>query len=718
MAMQCADGTITLTTGAIGTTFTVSGLAFQPKALFLFWSGRATTGQGEADHKFGAGFAVSTTSRRNYSTQSDHGVTTSAADRIWHNDCCVSTLSVAGASAGKADLDAITADGFRLIIDKVFAAGLQVGWIAYGGSDITNVEIVDIVSPTATGNQDITTSFALDTGLDDKAIIFLGVNGNAAATPAVTSSFVMGVAAGNTPVNATLSGRTTDAAATSVTDSYCRTGECLGSGAGASTVLRASLTAWLATGFRLNWAEVLATGYNHSALVIKGGRWEVGNSLTSTGVSNQTEATTYVPKALLIASHGKAQSTVDTFDAHDERIIGVATSATSRRCAAVLDKDAAATMDIGIAFSETAMYINQSTAATIVQEGAMDLVSFDSTPGFTYVMDDADPVAAFFWYLLAADAPQVYTRTLSDSINASDGTVRGARAFRQMPADAVSLLDSLLRSQQHGRVLGDAASVNDTAQRVALLFHGLTDSVEVGDSLLRTARMFRQTADSIAISDEARRAIALFRQTTDSLDVRDDVLRFAKLFRRLLDDVTATDMLIVTLTLAGVTIVTRILQDNLSVTDAVQRAVRMYRRESQAVDVQDGTWYSTKIVRSVTETLAVADSVARMLLLTRTVTDNATAADAALRFALLNRLAREDVEATDSLASQITYFQQLLGFVLQSMRSEPVVMSLEVASALSVDMRREGNAAVALDKHGAQLTFARHQPILMEMRNL
>ena len=315
-------------------------------------------------------------------------------------------------------------------------------------------------------------------------------------------------------------------------------------------------------------------------------------------------------------------------------------------------------------------------------------------------------------------AGQIYARTLSDSINASDGAVRGAKAFRQMPVDAISLQELIVRSQQHGRVVADAATATDAAQRTALLFHGLVDSIGVTDATQQLSNKLRQVSDNVIISDDVRRAAMMYRQLADTAAPSDSLLRFAQMYRRILDAASVTDALVVTLTLSGVTIVTRILQDNLNVADAVQRAVRMYRRESQAIDVQDGTWYSAKVVRSVTETLAVADSVARMLLLTRTVSDSVEAADAALRFALLNRVAREETDVADSFVSQITYFQQLVGFVLQSMRAEPIVMALGVAGTANVDMRREGSAAVALDNQRAQLTFARHQPILMEMRNL
>jgi len=406
MALQVADGTITLSTGAVGTTFTVSGLAFQPVAIFFFWNGRATSGQGEADHKFGAGFAVSTSSRRAFTTQSDHGNTTIASDTARYNDCCVATLTIAGAIDGKADLNAINSDGFQLIIDDVFSAGLQVGWIAWGGSDLTNAEIVDISEPGATGNQDIATSFALNTGADDKAIIFLGSSDGAYGTPTTFSTFMFGVAAGDTPVNAVFAACSDDALGTSNTMAYSRTGDCIAEVDSDVVHSRAAVSAWLSTGFRLNWSAVdAATTWPFSALVMKGGRWQVGDSVTSTGTTNQTENTNYQPKGIVVGSACRAASTAGTSTAVDERSIGVATSASSRRCASLTDKDAATIADMGIDYREDAFYSNQSTATTVVVEGLADLVSFDAAPSFTFVMDDADPTANYFFYLLAADAP-------------------------------------------------------------------------------------------------------------------------------------------------------------------------------------------------------------------------------------------------------------------------------------------------------------------------
>jgi len=252
----------------------------------------------------------------------------------------------------------------------------------------------------------------------------------------------------------------------------------------------------------------------------------------------------------------------------------------------------------------------------------------------------------------------VYTRTLSDSASITDAPIRGVQAFRQMPQDALAIAELIARSQMHGRT----------------------------------------TTDSLSISEDVRRAALLFRKQNDSAVVSDSALRFVQMFRRLLDDAGVTDSLAVTITLGGVIIVTRILQDGLNVQDTVMRAVRAYRRESQAVNVADNSWYSASVVRGLIDTLQVAETAARAMMRGRVVADRVDAVDAAVRYALLYRLLHDNADASDSLAQTITYYETLIGFVLMSMRNEPVVL--------------------AIDQSLAETSFARAEPILMEMRNL
>lgn len=403
--MAVAAGTVTISTGAIGTTFTVSGLSFQPTWVVLFWSNRATVGSGEADHKFGGGFATGTTSRRAYATQSDHAVGSMGTDHMWRDDGVVVTLTTTGAVDGRADLDAFLSDGFRLIIDDVFAVAQVCGYVCGDGT----VGIVDFTDPAGTGNQDYNVGIDMTTGAtDDKFVLFLGAVDAAVNTSIVYNMWTLGLAAGDTPVNCVLTGNSSDGPTTSVTNAYCRTGQCVASVYDDAVVTRASLTTWLSTGFRLNWAEVDAgTTTRFSALAVKNtnARYQVGDALTSTGTSNQVENTSYTPTGLLILSAARAASTDDATTGHDTRIVGAATGPSNRWCVAAQDKDAAGTSDVWVSVSNTAIYTNPDVATTQAVEGLMDIVSFDTTPSFTYVMDDADPTANYFGYLLFADAP-------------------------------------------------------------------------------------------------------------------------------------------------------------------------------------------------------------------------------------------------------------------------------------------------------------------------
>lgn len=409
MAIGVANGTITVTTGLVGTTFTVSGLSFAPVAGYVFHSGRLAVGMSEQDHRVGHGIFTGTTSRRSYSTQGDHAAAVMATDHVRRDDCVASRLSTSGASAGKLDVDAMLSDGFRLIVDEAFATDMHLSWKVWGG-DASQAEIVDITEPAATGDQDIATSFALDTGVDDKAVIFLGNAAGAFGTVTGSALWMLGFAAGNTPANAVVMACDLDGADPSITYKYSLSGECIAQSNTADAVTsRASLTAWLSTGFRLNWLEVDGgVAWGTSALVIKGGRWEVGDILTSTGTTNQTETTTYDPKGLLFGSASNPLSTADVTETGFQAVMGAATGAASRSYESARSLDGNATADIAAASNTNAFWAMITGANASITEIA-DLVSLD-TGGFTWVMDDASASGRFIAYLSCSDAPAAAAR--------------------------------------------------------------------------------------------------------------------------------------------------------------------------------------------------------------------------------------------------------------------------------------------------------------------
>lgn len=406
LAIAC--GTVILTTGAVNTTFSVETPGFQPSAVVLCWNGRATLGTAEADANFGIGLFTGTAARRAYNAQLDHAVTANNnRDTVWRNDACVVTLDTAAALGGLADVDAIFANGFRLIIDDQFPAALVVGWLAVGGTDIANVAVVDWTERATNGDTDVATGFALNTGIDDKAVIAVGIRSTAASgTAASDSAISLGIAAGNSIAQATAGMSGDDATDPSLTCGYGISGQLVSLLGNDVVVTRNRVSSWLADGFRVTTDETDGSAYRYSALVIKGGRWEVGNFLTRTDTTKTDEATTYVPKGLLALSAVRAESTSDTTTAGAELSVGAAAGANARWASLIRDADASAAADVGHSLVDTAFYTNiAATAATV--DGLCDLVDFvpASGNGFTFVMDDADPAQSFVAYLVGAEAP-------------------------------------------------------------------------------------------------------------------------------------------------------------------------------------------------------------------------------------------------------------------------------------------------------------------------
>jgi len=314
-------------------------------------------------------------------------------------------------------------------------------------------------------------------------------------------------------------------------------------------------------------------------------------------------------------------------------------------------------------------------------------------------------------------------RTTNDQASLTDRMQRAIEAFRKtndgtevidsaqrllqlirILVDTTPVTDALIRTITEGgylivsRLLNDGVDISELVQRAALLNHRTTDTTTAQDNTTRGTKAYRRTEDTASTEDALARSRRMMTLVADTAGATDEMRRFIVAYRRIIDFTSADDIFASTITLAGVLIVTRLLNDGISAEDAVRRAVKMYRRESESVDARDGTWYSASVVRAVIDTLTTADNTARVLMLGRTISDPVEAADNAFRFALLDRILRDDADAQDSLSTQITYYQLLLGFVLQSLRAEPVVM--------------------ALDKSDARLNIERAEPVVMEMRNL
>lgn len=191
--------------------------------------------------------------------------------------------------------------------------------------------------------------------------------------------------------------------ATMDTYRYCKSAECVVSWPTLTSLNRAEFTQFTSDGLDINWVDKDALAKYVFYLVLKGGRYAVGDLLTQTDTTTdivESSVGVGTPKAVMFVSHCTTQSTADTPQTHDEWSMGAATSTTARASVSVIDEDGTANSEIATGISYDEVYQNLSTADAV--EGEMDLKSMDSD-GFTCIMDDADPAQAFVWYVAIGD---------------------------------------------------------------------------------------------------------------------------------------------------------------------------------------------------------------------------------------------------------------------------------------------------------------------------
>lgn len=407
-----------LSTDTAGTTKSVAhGLGLTPKVAIVFWSGQGSTSDNIAttvpnSHcSPGVGVMISATERGCACMTSQDNAANGNSDEVIANDSVVCILDGTGAGfIGILDAGATAFDSTNVnfVVDSQFAQNVRLFILVIGGTDLTDFSLDILTEPAATGNQDITA-----VGFQPDCVLFLGTS--CLGVTALADTFVanvtgnffwVGAAAQATPVNAIAGCGSDDGPTTMLTRSYTRTGECVAlvAAALASITARASVTAWLSNGFRLNWAE-RASNRQFLALSLKGGQYSIGTIATSTGTTQQTETGTgFTPKGLLLFSSGAAESTADTLTTHHALSIGGAggtATPPSQRCVSVWDENGVGTSTTANAIDMDKIYINISTAEAI--EGRFGIDAFNSD-GFTWTHDDADPSSVFAWYLAMGDA--------------------------------------------------------------------------------------------------------------------------------------------------------------------------------------------------------------------------------------------------------------------------------------------------------------------------
>lgn len=409
MALEFAHGAVQwLSSDAATTTYVVSGLGFQPKALRFYYVGiqSSTDSTSVATHgQVGVGFATSSSDRRCVSAYNQDGPTTTVCGAAYRTDAIAVVQDGTTTPTGLLDISSFDSGGFTLVVDDQTPQSITLFYEAWGGSDILNAATGEISEPASTGNVDysVTGSFQPD------VVMFAG--GHCTGSANTTENTDFGICAGaassgstsNNYVHATWS---VDASANTQTYRYGQGGECLAMGTigGGNPDARATMTQFNSDGFRLNWIARGTTGRKSIYLAIRGARWTAGEFLIAAGVGSTAAISngSYAPKGVSMCMIRNTEPTAGV--AHTSASgwwLGTGTSTTSRRSMGYLEvnNQAAAATNIGVEYDQVVGdYLNPGRH--------LDIQSVDSF-GYTIVRESMAEAAADYWqgYLMWGDAP-------------------------------------------------------------------------------------------------------------------------------------------------------------------------------------------------------------------------------------------------------------------------------------------------------------------------
>ncbi len=393
MALSTKSGNFALNTSTGNQA--VTGVGFLPEIVLFFISNQTADGIG-THFQFGFGVGISSTERACVTNNDEDAQTTSDNSRSQRSDKCI-RLSNLGATSilFDADLVSLDADGFTVNVTTAPASAFRVGYLALGGTDLTNVALGNFAGSGLTGNQAIT-----GVGFQPDAVLIFGTEDTLVDDNSTNGLFFLGFAVSATE-RACISISADNNEATSNVNRLQFTDACLvGLSVGGSVDAEADFVSNDADGFTINWSDSRDKAYHF--LCLKGAQYAVGSLDTQTSTGNFSETGVgFQGDAGIFASFCNVTDASPVGGL--EMSLGVATSSTERFIIGGTSEDGQATTDCDNYSDDGLIYQNYDFAQAL--EGSIDFVSWDAD-GFTLDQVDADPTAGneMIYFVIGADA--------------------------------------------------------------------------------------------------------------------------------------------------------------------------------------------------------------------------------------------------------------------------------------------------------------------------
>ena len=392
MALSAYVGTFAQPT-ATGTAG-VTGVGFQPKAL-LFW-GNNQTASGTSSSTYEAmGMATGTVSEGYFSNYSPNAVGSVTSRRNYSTTNCYGVSSTVGTAVAQADFVSFDSDGFLLNWNRADANARVVNFLALGGDDLTNANVIGITSATIASTVSYT-----GVGFQPDFLCFLTTVQTSAST---TTFSVPSVGFSNGTGNITLT-KSVPVEGGGPVGGKLSNNRSVITTSGTANFIEGSITSLNSDGFSISWNPTGTTGRLYSVLCLKGGQYVIGTAaqLTSNGTQDLT-GFGFQPKAALLL--GNNSQTINT-NVSTSRFSFGGFSGTSIQASMWSGDGDTGVLSISNSNLETTHAISMFTEGTLgpALNSQADFVSFDSD-GVSLNWTTTDATARLFGYVAFGDTP-------------------------------------------------------------------------------------------------------------------------------------------------------------------------------------------------------------------------------------------------------------------------------------------------------------------------
>lgn len=355
--------------------FAVTGVGFTPKAIILFATDETVVGV-SANRAQYHGMATSTTNRAAISAV--HTSASANSDRGHDDTKCFIVLNTSGTTIVAADFVSFDADGFTLNFSTTDLVARKIGYIALGGTDLTNVFIKEFIAAASNTSQAFT-----GVGFKPDAIILMSAQVSSALGNNISACDTM-LSFVDTSLNQFVSDNVTHGS----TESVQKAKIISKSSEGGTLTYEGNLTSFDTDGFTINFTITSSVKYCF-ALCLKGGKYKTAVFNQATGTGNQAvTGVGFQPTGVILQSvNNTTQAGLIT--TQTRLSFGAASSSTSR--ASIWNGGGnTGTMDNDF---DSGKILNMITeGATPTTNTSADFVSLDSD-GFTINNTTADATA-------------------------------------------------------------------------------------------------------------------------------------------------------------------------------------------------------------------------------------------------------------------------------------------------------------------------------------